>query len=66
MNKSPHIQKRLYSIEEAATYLGRSIWSMRHLIWGGALPHVRVGKRIHVDIEDMEEFIERHKEKEVA
>jgi excisionase family DNA binding protein len=66
MKKSPHIEKRLYSIDEAAIYLGRSTWSIRRLIWNGVLPQVRGGGRVHVDIRDMEAFIEKHKEMELA
>ena len=60
------IAKRLYSIPEAAIYLGRSEWSIRRLIWSGELPSVRAGGRIHVDIVDMDAFIDQHKEIEVA
>ncbi len=56
--------KRLFSLSEAATYLGRSTWSVRRLIWNGALPQVRAGGRVHVDVRDMDEFIERNKERE--
>ncbi len=53
--------KRLYSVAEAAEYLGRSVWSLRRLIWDGELPSVRAGGRVHVDVRDMDEFIEKHK-----
>ena len=66
MMKSTAIEKRLYTLVEAATYLGRSTWSVRRLIWNGDLPQVRAGGRVHVDIMDMEAFIEKHKEVEVA
>jgi excisionase family DNA binding protein len=45
-------------------YLGRSTWSMRRLIWAGELPAVRAGRRVHVDVNDMDAFIERNKMKE--
>jgi hypothetical protein len=32
---------RLFSIPEAAIYLGRSTWSVRRLIWSGEFPSVR-------------------------
>ena len=57
----PALTKRLFTIPEAAMYLGRSVWSIRHLIWAGGLPAVRAGKRIHIDIRDMDEFIENNK-----
>ena len=60
------VQKRLYSIPEACIYLGRSEWSVRRLIWAGELATVRVGRRVHVDIKDMDAFIDHHKEIEVS
>ena len=54
-------RKRLYTIEEAGEYLGRSTWSVRRLIWGGTLPPVRHGRRIHIDLMDLDAFIDRHK-----
>ena len=56
-----HPLKRLYSLPEAAEYFGRSTWSVRRLIWEGELRQVRCGRRVHVDIHDMETFIEKHK-----
>lgn len=57
----PKLTKRLYSLPEAAEYLGRSTWSVRRMIWTGDLPSVRAGRRVHVDVQDMEQFIERNK-----
>lgn len=64
MNASQRTLKRLYTLHEAAVYLGRSTWSVRRLIWDGVLPSVRVGGRVHVDLLDMDEFIERNKMRE--
>ncbi|NKB80739.1 MAG: helix-turn-helix domain-containing protein [Nitrospirales bacterium] len=58
--------KRLFTLHEAAIYLGRSVWSIRRLIWNGDLPQVRAGGRVHVDIRDMNEFIDKHKEEELT
>ena len=55
------LNKRLYSIKEASTYLGRSIWAVREMLWAGKLPYVRDGKRILLDIRDMENWIEKNK-----
>ena len=67
MNAEPNkIIKRLYSVEEAAVYLGRSEWSIRHLIWDGSLPQVKVGRRVQVDVVDLNAFIERNKEQLAA
>jgi len=53
--------KRLYSIKEAALYLGRSEYAVREMIWAGKLPYIKDGKRILLDIYDMDEWIEKNK-----
>jgi excisionase family DNA binding protein len=58
-NKS--LKKRLYTISEASIYLGRTVWSVRELIWKGVLPSVKVGRRVHLDIYDLDAFIEKNK-----
>ena len=55
------LPKRLYSLSEAAHYLGRTLWSMRELVWKGSIPIVRERKRILVDIQDLESYVMRHK-----
>jgi len=55
------VQKRLYSIPEAATYLGRTAWSVRELIWKGSLPCVREGRRVHLDIMDLNRWVDKNK-----
>jgi excisionase family DNA binding protein len=56
-------QARLKSLRGAAFYLGLSYWTVRSLIWDGQLPSVRVGRRILIDSEDLDDFIERNKER---
>jgi len=51
----------LLTIKEAAVYLGRSVCGVRELIWAGKLPYVRFDRRIHLDINDLEKFIEENK-----
>jgi len=53
--------KRLYSIREAALYLGRSAWSVREMYYHGKLPSVRDGRRMLFDIQDLNAWIERNK-----
>lgn len=62
----PEQTKRLYTLSESAVYLGRSVWSIRRLIWNGELPQVRAGGRVHVDVKDMDVFIDKNKEQELA
>ncbi len=56
-------QKRLYSINDASVYLGRSVWAVREMIWAGKISYVRDGKRILLDIIDMDRWIEQNKTK---
>jgi excisionase family DNA binding protein len=58
---SKPLPKRLYTLPEAARYLGRTLWSMRELVWAGKLPIVRDGKRIFVDINDLELYVTKNK-----
>ena len=55
--------KRLYTLREAAIYLGRTIWGMRELIWAGEIPIVRGdgNRKIFLDIVDLNEYINRNK-----
>ena len=54
-------EKRLYNIEEASVYLGRSVWALREMLWAGKIPFVKDGRRILLDIRDMEIWIEKNK-----
>jgi len=62
-NKGPQGQKRLFTVKEAAQFLGRSEWGMRELIWAGKIPVVKDegGRKIFVDVLDLIAYIERNK-----
>jgi len=55
--------KRLYTLKEAARYLGRSESSMRELVWDGKIPAVRAKgtRKIFLDVVDLTEYIDRNK-----
>jgi len=55
--------KRLYTLREAAVYLGRSEWGMRELMWKGTIPVVRPdgGRKVFFDILDLDSFIDKNK-----
>ncbi|MBP7529803.1 MAG: helix-turn-helix domain-containing protein [Syntrophorhabdaceae bacterium] len=53
--------KRLYSLKEASIFLGRSTWSVRGMLWAGKMPQIKDGRRIFIDIRDMEKWIEQTK-----
>ncbi len=54
--------KRLYTIPEAAFYLGRTVPALREIIWAGKIRIHRDGKRISLDVEDMDEYIDHGKQ----
>jgi hypothetical protein len=56
-------KKRLYSIKELAAEIGATEWFWRTQIWDGNLPYVQVGKKMFIDSEDIESFIQRNKTK---
>jgi len=52
--------KRLFSVKEAAQYLGISPWTIREMQWRGDLPYVKFSRRIFFALEDLDSFVERH------
>ena len=55
--------KRLYTIREAAAYLGRTEWGVRDLIWSREIPVVKGTSRRknYIDIHDLEAYVTRNK-----
>jgi excisionase family DNA binding protein len=53
--------KRLYSIKELVKEIGATEWFWRTQIWDGQLPYVQVGRKMLIDSEDVEAFIQKHK-----
>jgi len=60
-SKQNILQKRLYSIKELVSEVGGTEWFWRCQIWDGRLPFVQVGRKMLVDREDIDIFIENHK-----
>ncbi len=54
--------QRLYDLKTAAIYLGRSVYSVRELIWKGKIPYIKDGKKQYLDVFDMNAYIEKNKE----
>jgi len=61
MSRKEPLKKRLLTVKEASVYLGRSVPSVRELVWNGSLPIIREGRRIHFDIHDLDKWIEQRK-----
>jgi len=53
--------KRLYTIPEAAFYLGRTSDAIYEMIWAGKIDYVKDGKRNLIDIRDMDRWIDENK-----
>ncbi len=53
--------QRLLTIEEAAEYLGRTVWGVREMIYSGKLPAVKIDRRVQLDIRDLERLIDQNK-----
>lgn len=54
--------KRLYSLDEAAEYLGRSTEAVREMQYTGKIPVVRMDRRVQFDVKDLDRIIEASKE----
>jgi hypothetical protein len=54
---------RLLPLKKAAEYLGLTVWAMRERIWAGHIPVVQFpgGRKMYVDIRDIEDFIKNNK-----
>jgi excisionase family DNA binding protein len=58
-------EPRLLTVEQAASYLGRTKASVQHMISAGRLPIVRADRRVFLDVRDLDAWIERSKSPEV-
>ncbi len=56
-------RQRLYSVKDAAVYLGRTVWGVRDLIWSHELPVIKSGRgsKQYIDVNDMDAYIDRNK-----
>jgi len=56
--------KRLFTLNEAGAYIGLSHWRVRSIIYSGQLAYVRLGRRILIDLKDLDAFIDSKKQRE--
>ena len=56
--------QRLLTIKEAGAYLTLGPWRIRFLIYRGELSYVRLGRRILIDLKDLDAFIDSKKHQE--
>ncbi|MGH9735815.1 MAG: excisionase family DNA-binding protein [Candidatus Acidiferrales bacterium] len=58
--------QRWLTVPEAARYLGATVGFVRALIWDGAVPFVKAGKRFVIDRTDLDAYMVRSKERNAA
>jgi excisionase family DNA binding protein len=59
---SAPIAPRLLSVDQAAVYLGRSKDAVQHMVAARKLPVVRDGRRVFLDVQELDRWIERSTE----
>jgi excisionase family DNA binding protein len=52
---------RLLDCKAAARYIGLSYWTVRGMLHSGQIPFVRAGRRILIDVQDLDHWIEVNK-----
>jgi excisionase family DNA binding protein len=55
---------QLLSIKECGAIIKLGPWCIRRLIYSGALPYVRIGRRVLIKLEDLERFIDANRHQE--
>ncbi|MGA2119203.1 MAG: helix-turn-helix domain-containing protein [Bryobacteraceae bacterium] len=53
---------RLFTVDQAASYLGRTKASVQHMVSAGRLPIVRADRRVFLDVRNLDAWIEQNKE----
>ena len=54
---------RLMNVKDAASYLGATVWFVRSLVWSGEIASCRLGKRLLIDRQDLDQYVDRQKTK---
>jgi len=52
---------RLISVSQAAEELGLPVWTLKSALWKGQLAHVRLGRLIRLERNDLEAWITSRK-----
>ena len=61
MKQAYVIEPRLLSQQEAARYLGISHWTIRDLVFRGEIPFIKIGRRVLLDRQDLDSYLNRSK-----
>lgn len=60
------LRPRLLTVEQAASYIGRTREGVQHLIASGKLPCVKADRRNFVDVRDIDAWIDQNKSAEAG
>ena len=60
-NNGASLSQRLLTIDQAAVYIGRTKDAVQYLIAAGKLSAVRSDRRVFLDVQDLDHWIEDHK-----
>ncbi len=56
------VAPRLFSLNRSAEYLGVSYWTIRDYIFRVELPSVKLGRRVLVDVRDLDALVDKYNE----
>ena len=56
------VQPRLLTVDQAATYLGRTKEAVQHMIGAGKIAVVKSDRPVFLDVRDLEAWIEANKQ----
>jgi excisionase family DNA binding protein len=57
-------ERRLLTVDQAGQYVALGRWRIRSLIYSGQLPYVRLGRRVLIDLKDLDALIDSKKQQE--
>lgn len=55
------VSKRLFTKADAAVYLGTTVRGITYMIEEGRIPIVRNGRRVLLDVRDLEAYVDKNK-----
>jgi excisionase family DNA binding protein len=58
--------QRLLTVKQAGSYLALGQWRIRSLIYRGELPYIRLGRRILLDLKDLDSLVKAKKRRECS
>lgn len=53
--------RQLFSVKETAEYLSVNQFSLYRWLRQGVLPYIKIGGRVRIDRDDIENYIKKHK-----